>query len=112
MTRKTVDNNVMHTKPDLRVFLKWMIARSGSVITDVIPLKRGLNESRTDAQMGVGIPNRSRSHVCLDDADVIWLIKCSINCGGRCIASVSGGHAVVNLPVRNYQRPSGKNIRT
>ena len=30
------DNNVMHTKPDLRVFLKWMIARSGSVITDVI----------------------------------------------------------------------------
>ena len=29
----------MHTKPDLRVFLKWMIAGSGSVITDVIPLK-------------------------------------------------------------------------
>ena len=26
----------MHTKPDLRVLLKWMIARSGSVITDVI----------------------------------------------------------------------------
>ena len=26
----------MHTKPDLRVFLKWMITRSGSVITDVI----------------------------------------------------------------------------
>ena len=24
----------MHAKPDLRVFLKWMIARSGSVITD------------------------------------------------------------------------------
>ena len=32
----TPDNNVMHTKPDLRVFLKWMIADSGSVITDVI----------------------------------------------------------------------------
>ena len=30
------DNNVMHAKPDLRVFLKWMIAGSGSVITDVI----------------------------------------------------------------------------
>ena len=30
--------NVMHTKPDLRVVLKWMVARSGSVITDVIPL--------------------------------------------------------------------------
>ena len=33
-----LDNNVMHAKPDLRVFLKWMIARSGSVITDVIRL--------------------------------------------------------------------------
>ena len=32
------DNNVMHAKPDLRVFLKWMVIRSGSVITDVIPL--------------------------------------------------------------------------
>ena len=29
----------MHAKPDLRVFLKWMIAGSGSVITDVILLK-------------------------------------------------------------------------
>ena len=29
----------MHAKPDLRVFLKWMIARSGSVITDVITLE-------------------------------------------------------------------------
>ena len=35
-------NNVMHAKPDLRVFLKWMIAGSGSVITDVIPLANGL----------------------------------------------------------------------
>ena len=26
----------MHAKPDLRVVLKWMIAGSGSVITDVI----------------------------------------------------------------------------
>ena len=32
------DNNVMHAKPDLREFLKWLIARSGSVITDVITL--------------------------------------------------------------------------
>jgi len=31
-------NNVMHAKPDLRVFLKWMIADSGSVITAVIRL--------------------------------------------------------------------------
>ena len=29
----------MHAKPDLRVFLKWMIASSGSVITDVMSLK-------------------------------------------------------------------------
>ena len=36
---QTSDNNVMHAKPDLRVFLKWMIARSGSVITDVMSLK-------------------------------------------------------------------------
>ena len=30
----------MHAKPDLRVFLKWMINRSGSVITDVITLMK------------------------------------------------------------------------
>ena len=36
----TSDNNVMHTKPDLCVFLKWMIARSGSVITDVMCLNK------------------------------------------------------------------------
>ena len=29
---------VLHAKPDLRVFLKWMIAGSGSVITDVMSL--------------------------------------------------------------------------
>ena len=37
---------MMHAKPDLRVFLKWMIAGSGSVIADVIRLLRmkiGLN---------------------------------------------------------------------
>ena len=32
----------MHTKPDLRVLLKWMIHRSGSVIVAVMPLKTGL----------------------------------------------------------------------
>ena len=30
----------MHAKPDLRVFLKWVIAVSGSVLTDVIWLKQ------------------------------------------------------------------------
>ena len=29
----------MHAKPDLRVLLKWMIAGSGSVITDVIQIE-------------------------------------------------------------------------
>ena len=33
-------NNAMHTEPDLRVFLKWMIADSGTVITDVMPLNQ------------------------------------------------------------------------
>jgi len=28
----------MHVKPDLRVFLKWRIARSGPVIPDAIPI--------------------------------------------------------------------------
>ena len=37
--RQSADNNVMHAKPDLRVFLKWMVIRSGSVITDVMLLK-------------------------------------------------------------------------
>ena len=37
--KAAADNNVMRAKPDLRVFLKWMIAGSGSVITDVIPLQ-------------------------------------------------------------------------
>ena len=40
--RQTSDNNVMHAKPDLRVFLKWMTAGSGSVITDVIPQAAGV----------------------------------------------------------------------
>ena len=31
--------NVMHAKPDLRVVLKWMIYRSGSVIAAVITLE-------------------------------------------------------------------------
>ena len=32
------DNNAMHANPGLRVFLEWMVAGSGSVITAVIPL--------------------------------------------------------------------------
>ena len=36
LTVNWLDNNVMHAKPDLRVFLKWMITDSGSVITAVI----------------------------------------------------------------------------
>ena len=32
-------NNTMHAKPDLRVLLKWMIYRSGSVIVAVLQRK-------------------------------------------------------------------------
>ena len=32
-------DNVVHAKPDLRVFLRWMIGCYGSVITDIIPFK-------------------------------------------------------------------------
>ena len=42
--KQSADNNVMHAKPDLRVFLKWMIANSGSVITDVITLDKSHQE--------------------------------------------------------------------
>ena len=49
-SKKARDNNVMHAKPDLRVFLKWMIAGSGSVITDVIRLENW-------AKIHLGEPN-------------------------------------------------------
>lgn len=41
----------MHAKPDLRVFLKWRIAGSGSVIPAVIPLE----SMRTFHTISVGI---------------------------------------------------------
>ena len=34
----------MHAKPDLRVFLKWMIAGSGSVIVAVMSLGDSLDK--------------------------------------------------------------------
>ena len=40
----------MHAKPDLRVFLKWMIAGSGSVITDVITLAAQVMSCSRDAR--------------------------------------------------------------
>ena len=58
LTRLTVDNNVMHAKPDLRVFLKWMIAGSGSVITDVIWLNKHVDaqffDYRSSSRIEVG----------------------------------------------------------
>ena len=42
-SERTQHNNVMHEKPDLRVFLKWMIADYGSVIADVIWLQGRAN---------------------------------------------------------------------
>ena len=44
-----LDNNAMHAKPDLRVFLKWKIARSGSAIADVIRLRKKSSESEIDS---------------------------------------------------------------
>jgi hypothetical protein len=52
------DNNTMHAKPDLRVFEKWMIDRSGSVIAAVRRLetylvsKNGKSQSLTDHSSG------------------------------------------------------------
>ena len=37
----------MHAKPDLRLFLKWMIYRSGSVIADVMSLNRIMKPTLT-----------------------------------------------------------------
>ena len=47
----------MHAKPDLRVFLEWMIARSGSVITDVTRIKC-MAESQSDrTKIEIHTPN-------------------------------------------------------
>ena len=40
----------MYAKPDLRVFLKWMIAGSGSVITDVIQIRRSFCSMASDSK--------------------------------------------------------------
>ena len=40
-----LDNKTMHAKPDLRLFLKWMIYRSGSVIVTVIRLIKMSNKT-------------------------------------------------------------------
>ena len=42
----------MHAKPDLRVLLEWMIARSGSVITAVIMLNRDQTSLNQADQQG------------------------------------------------------------
>jgi len=48
---RTRDNNVRHAKPDLRVLFKWMINRSGSVVTDFVTLIR--KSTRTPYDMTV-----------------------------------------------------------
>ena len=42
----------MHAKPDLRVFLEWMIADSDSVITDVIQTGESMIEHRLPLDSG------------------------------------------------------------
>ena len=49
----------MHAKPDLRVFLKWKIARSGSVIVDDMqipkpPMLFGLTGLLVVVEMAIG----------------------------------------------------------
>ena len=51
----------MHAKPDLRVFLKWMIAGSGSVITDVIPLNQKLHVEHESLKLAKGIQHAEAS---------------------------------------------------
>ena len=58
--QKTAHNNTMHAKPDMRVFLKWMIAGSGSVITDVMSLnKRNTNFNYKRLAKAIAIRDRS-----------------------------------------------------
>ena len=67
----------MHAKPDLRVVLKWMINRSGSVITDVMLLINDWRHSRdldttalnADSKMGyeIHIENQSGEPLDLED---------------------------------------------
>ena len=60
----------MHAKSGLRVLLKWMIAGSGSVITDVMPPQTNL----LDASMAV------RANV---QPDCSWEIACYESASGR-----------------------------
>ena len=52
---ETANNSVMHAKPDLRVFLKWMIAGSGSVITDVILLNPNASNENVSQSPPLGL---------------------------------------------------------
>ena len=47
----------MHAKPDLRVLLKWMIIRSGSVITDVIRASRFESTGEASNNLPLGFSN-------------------------------------------------------
>ena len=88
----------MHTKPDLRAFLKWLIAHSGRVITDVIPLNkmknykvqpvREIQKAHSDDMKWLGIPFATIILFCLmgmfidieyfGGAHVVWFFPPSI----------------------------------
>ena len=75
----------MHAKPDLRVFLKWTINRSGSVITAVIPLNMLQSSKSTwraketpnfcERMIGFSVPNASRDVllICYDGLKIMNL---------------------------------------
>ena len=55
----------MHAKPDLRVFLKWMVAGSGSVITNVItpmPKKLRILPAQADVCERLGVTPQAPLH--------------------------------------------------
>ena len=75
----TQDNNVMHAKPDLRVFLKWMITRSGSVITAVIRLNHSHADTNTRRSKTLSRP--LHFHLwCVGMLD-IWRLRVRPACG-------------------------------
>ena len=65
----------MHAKPDLRVFLKWLIARSGSVITDVIQLQPADQKSRDGKTQSIPKPDGG-IRTCAD-SDPLFDLDCN-----------------------------------
>ena len=92
----------MHAKPDLRVFLKWMIARSGSVITDVIPLEIMNKDLRivTNQVFLLGLDELYRT--AMKRHESAELLECARN-----VASTLGV-APADVPIEGYYTESSE----